>query len=32
MAQFDFGGVMEEVVTEDEFPLQKARAVLANEV
>ncbi len=32
MAQFDFGGVMEEVVTEDEFPLQQARAVLANEV
>jgi len=32
MATFDFGGMMEEVVTEDEFPLQKARAVLANEV
>jgi ketol-acid reductoisomerase len=32
MAQFDFGGVMEDVVTEDEFPLQKARAVLAKEV
>jgi ketol-acid reductoisomerase len=32
MATFDFGGVMEEVVTEDEFPLQKAREVLQNEV
>jgi ketol-acid reductoisomerase len=32
MAIFDFGGVMEEVVTEDEFPLQKARAILNDEV
>ena len=32
MATFDFGGVMEEVVTEDEFPLQKAREVLRNEI
>ena len=32
MATFDFGGVIEEVVTEDEFPLQKAREVLENEV
>jgi ketol-acid reductoisomerase len=32
MAQFDFGGVLEEVVTEDEFPLQRARQVLAEEV
>ncbi len=32
MATFDFGGVMEEVVTEDEFPLQKARAILQDEV
>jgi ketol-acid reductoisomerase len=32
MATFDFGGVMEEVVTEDEFPLQKAREVLEKEV
>ncbi len=32
MATFDFGGVLEEVVTEDEFPLQRARQVLANEV
>ena len=32
MATFDFGGVMEEVVTEDEFPLQMARDVLKNEV
>jgi ketol-acid reductoisomerase len=32
MAKFDFGGVMEEVITEDEFPLQRAREVLQNEV
>jgi ketol-acid reductoisomerase len=32
MATFDFGGVMEEVVTEDEFPLQKAREILQKEV
>ena len=32
MATFDFGGVMEEVITEDEFPLQRAREVLQNEV
>ncbi len=32
MATFDFGGVMEEVVTEDEFPLQKARGVLEADV
>jgi len=32
MATFDFGGTMEEVVTEDEFPLQKAREVLQKEV
>jgi ketol-acid reductoisomerase len=31
MAQFDFGGTMEEVVTEDEFPLQQARQVLQND-
>ncbi len=31
MAQFDFGGVMEEVITSDEFSLQKAREVLADE-
>ncbi len=31
MATLDFGGVIEEVVTEDEFPLQRAREVLANE-
>jgi ketol-acid reductoisomerase len=31
MALLDFGGVTEEVVTEDEFPLQKARAVLKDE-
>jgi ketol-acid reductoisomerase len=32
MATFDFGGVMEEVITEDEFPLQRAREVLQNDV
>ncbi len=32
MAQFNFGGTMEEVITDDEFPLQKAREILADEV
>ena len=32
MATFDFGGTMEEVVQDDEFPLQRAREVLKNEV
>jgi len=32
MAQINFGGVIENVVTRDEFPLDKARAVLKNEV
>jgi ketol-acid reductoisomerase len=32
MAQFDFGGVEEEVVTDEEFPLQKARDVLQGEL
>ncbi|MBL8089962.1 MAG: ketol-acid reductoisomerase [Anaerolineales bacterium] len=32
MAKIDFGGVEEEVVTRDEFPLEKAREVLKNEV
>jgi ketol-acid reductoisomerase len=31
MAKIDFGGVVEEVVTRDEFPLEKAREVLKNE-
>ena len=31
MAKIDFGGVVEEVVTRDEFPLEKARKVLKNE-
>jgi ketol-acid reductoisomerase len=31
MAQIDFGGVVEEVITSDEFSLQKARDVLSNE-
>jgi ketol-acid reductoisomerase len=31
MAKLNFGGVMEEVVTRDEFPLEKARDVLKNE-
>jgi ketol-acid reductoisomerase len=32
MAKFNFGGVEEEVVTRDEFPIEKAREVLKNEV
>ncbi|WP_395626008.1 ketol-acid reductoisomerase [Daejeonella sp.] len=31
MAKIDFGGVVEEVVTREEFPLDKAREVLKNE-
>jgi len=31
MTQFNFGGVVEEVITSDEFSLQKARDVLQNE-
>ena len=31
MSQFNFGGVVEEVITSDEFSLQKAREVLKNE-
>ncbi len=32
MAKIDFGGVEEEVVTREEFPLEKAREVLKDEV
>ncbi len=32
MAKMNFGGVMEEVVTREEFPLSKAQEVLKNEV
>ncbi|HTP80408.1 MAG TPA: ketol-acid reductoisomerase [Bacteroidota bacterium] len=32
MAQIDFGGVKEEVVTRGEFPLSKAQEILKNEV
>jgi ketol-acid reductoisomerase len=32
MAKINFGGVVEEVVTRDEFPLEKARQVLKDEV
>jgi ketol-acid reductoisomerase len=32
MAKIDFGGVVENVVTRDEFPLEKAREVLKDEV
>jgi len=32
MARIDFGGVLENVVTRDEFPLDKAREVLKDEV
>ena len=31
MAQLNFGGVVEEVITREEFPLDKAREVLKNE-
>ena len=31
MAEIDFGGVLENVVTEDEFPLHKAREILQDE-
>jgi ketol-acid reductoisomerase len=31
MAKINFGGVVEEVVTREEFPLDKAREVLKNE-
>ncbi len=31
MAQLNFGGVMEDVVTREEFPLEKAKQVLKNE-
>lgn len=31
MAQIDFGGVLETVITREEFPLSKAREVLKNE-
>jgi len=32
MAKIDFGGTIEEVVTRDEFPLEKTREVLSDEV
>ena len=31
MAKIDFGGVLEEVITSDEFPIEKARQVLERE-
>jgi ketol-acid reductoisomerase len=31
MAKIDFGGVMEEVITSEEFPLTRAREILKNE-
>ena len=31
MAKINFGGVWEEVVTREEFPMEKAREVLKNE-
>ncbi|NMB51115.1 MAG: ketol-acid reductoisomerase, partial [Bacteroidales bacterium] len=31
MAKIDFGGVIEDVVTREEFPISKAREVLKNE-
>ncbi len=32
MAKIDFGGVVEEIVTREEFPLERARDVLSDEV
>ncbi|MGL6022108.1 MAG: ketol-acid reductoisomerase [Chitinophagaceae bacterium] len=32
MAKINFGGVIEEVITREEFPLQKAKDILKNEV
>src|SRR4030042_1970722 len=32
MAKINFGGVMEDVITSDEFPLKKAQEILKNEV
>ena len=32
MAKINFGGVVEDVVTREEFPLSKAQQVLKNEV
>ncbi len=32
MAKIDFGGMLEEVITADEFPLEKARDILKDEV
>lgn len=32
MANIDFGGVIEEIVTRDEFPIEKARQVLKDEI
>ena len=32
MAQLNFGGVIENVMTREEFPLEKAREVLKNEM
>ncbi len=32
MAKIDFGGVVEEVVTSEEFPIEKARQVLEDEI
>ena len=32
MAKIEFGGVVEEVVTRDEFTLEKAREILKDEI
>jgi len=32
MAKIDFGGVMEDVVTSEEFPIEKARQILKDEI
>ena len=31
MAHIDFGGTIEEVITADEFPLEKAKEVISDE-
>ena len=32
MAQLNFGGVIENVMTREEFPLEKAREILKDEI
>jgi ketol-acid reductoisomerase len=32
MAKINFGGVVEDVITREEFPLKKAQEILKNEI